>query len=196
MAKRVELDPNSMKGLFKRTEPEPEAAGAGAVAAAQDAEQEAAVPGKQPKETGSSPAPSPQPKRSGRKSTPRSKPDAHMKTYDLVRLMAVGGKWVYLTQITDSEPILALVKEFEDEFAGKFATQASESPLGTLGFIALSDFILPLTAGDAFRWFATQLCHSGWKPFAAEQSSPDIPAHQYRDAIYFRLDHHQTSRKS
>ncbi|MBN2556945.1 MAG: hypothetical protein JXA97_13485 [Anaerolineales bacterium] len=196
MAKRVELDPNSMKGLFKRTEPEPDAADKEPVPAAQDAVQKTVVPDKQARETELPPATSPQPKRQGRKSASRSKPDSSMKTYDLVRLMAVGGKWVYLTQITDPEPILVLLHEFKEDFAGKFATQASESPLGTLGFIALSDFILPLTAGDAFRWFATRLCHSGWKPFAAEQSSPDIPAHQYRDAIYFRLDHHQTSRKS
>lgn len=187
MAKRAELDPNSVTNLFKRTEPDDEGKPAPSPAK-DDAAEESKVETKNAEAEPAAKAKTPRRKRTTRKSSAASTNKSGSQTsYDLVRLMAVGGKWVYLTQITDPEPILAMLEAFDEEFEGKYAVQKAESALGMVGYIALSNFEAPLTSGDAFRWFAAELAHSGWEPFFAEQSSPNIPAHQYRDAIYFRL---------
>jgi len=181
MAKRAELDPNSVKNLFSRTETKKEPAD----------EQTDGTPAEEKETTKNTPAEkkAAKPKTSSRKTTRGAKDNPPTgKTYDLIRLMAVGGKWVYLTQITDPAPILTLLDEFENTFTGKYIMQKVESPLGMVGYIALSGFEHPLTAGDAFRWFAAELAHSGWEPFFAEQSPPNIPVQQYRDALTFRLE--------
>jgi len=187
MAKRAELDPNSVSNLFKRTERAKEEMPASSPPK-DEAVEEVKVEANSAVEEPAAEEKTPRRKRTPRKTAASAKNKPESKTsYDLVRLMAVGGKWVYLTQITDPEPILSMLEAFDEEFEGKYSVQKPESALGMVGYIALSNFEAPLTSGDAFRWFAAELAHSGWEPFFAEQSSPNIPVNQYRDAIYFRL---------
>ncbi len=173
MTKRAKLDIKRASNLFQKTEP-PDA-GVDPGHPSPDQAPEPAI--------ASSPGPT-----SASTAVPSPVHVPPKKRYELLKLTALGGKWVYLSQMTDPERIRVLVEEFMKMHASKAALKENLSSNGVPGVYILGDFKGGLNPGEAFRWFARRLCHDGWEPFAADQSPPDTPAGSYRDTLFFRFE--------
>lgn len=115
------------------------------------------------------------------------------KSYELVKLTALAGQWIYISQMTAADTIEEFIKEFIETNPNCCSVDLSKTPDGTIGYFVLSDFRNRISAGDAFRWFAKVLCHSGWEPFAADQSPPNTDIEEYRDSLFLRIEKIQYS---